>query len=600
MRRAFAMCLMLTGAAFADPPGKIVIRPNGGTEAGTAPATVDPPGKIVIRPQAPGARVLETPVAKAAPTPAPAAPKPIANPRPVADPKPIDDPKPAANQPDTGTFDPEKGKILSETWDVAYVKGYKVGYFHVVVREYSRDGKTYIYATKKQSITIGRFGQQVTTTAEDATLESTEGAVLVVRMSQEVSTGQKLVITGQVDGQMLRTKADGVLKGTDSVPWPDGVIGFAKEMTLYKDKKPKPGDVIEYNIYEGRVNRAVKITVTCKSLETVALSEGETPRAYLKCEAKMEPIQKFKLPPATVWVDAETFEPVRTDQEMVGLGGKLVLMRTTKEVAMRPVGKVPDLFDVQSISLNKDVADIHGKSAVTYKIQVPGDDEPFTCFAHSKFDDRQSIVLGDDKKTLTMKVLANRKLTVPTPKKDAAPLAPPAELFLGTSFFIDWDNDTTKAQAKEIAAKLPANATNADKAKAVEAWVHSHMKAVDFSQAMAPTSQVSKNLTGDCTEYSMLAVGLCRALGVPSHTAIGLVYAAPGGKPVLAYHMWFEVWHDNHWVGYDATLAKNGIGPGHVKVTDAHWHKEQSFAPLLPVLRVLNSQPKVEFGEIEP
>lgn len=596
MRIAIVTCLVCSSLVLADPPGKIVIRPQGSTPM---PRRDAPPGMTVIRPQAPGVRSIETPAA-AVTAPVKATPTPVSSPKPVLDPRPIDDPKPATSQPIGGAFDPEKGKILAETWDVAFVKGHKVGYFHVVVREYKRDGKDFIYATKKQSITVGRFGTQVTTTAEDSTLETTEGAVLVVRMGQEVSTGQKLVITGQVKGQMLVTKAEGVLKGHDEVPWPEGVIGFAKESTLFKDRKPKPGDKFDYNIYEGRVNRVVKITVTCKSQETVALLEGQPAKAYLKCEAKMEPIAKFKMPPATMWVDAETFEVVRTDQDMTGLGGKLVLIRTTKEVAMRPVGKVPDLFDVQSISLAKSVTDIHGKGAITYRIVVPGDDEPFTCFAHSKFDDRQTITLGDDRKTLTMKVLGMKRVAAVSPKAGAAPLSPPAELFLGKSYFIDWENDETKKQAAAIAATLPANATVADKAKAVEAWVHKNMRAVEFSQALAPTSQVSKNLTGDCTEFSMLCVGLCRAMGVPSHTAIGLVYAAPGGKPVLAYHMWFEVWQDNHWVGYDATLAKGGVGPGHLKVTDAHWHKEQSFAPLLPVLRVLNSQPRVEIGEVEP
>jgi transglutaminase-like putative cysteine protease len=93
----------------------------------------------------------------------------------------------------------------------------------------------------------------------------------------------------------------------------------------------------------------------------------------------------------------------------------------------------------------------------------------------------------------------------------------------------------------------------------------------------------------------MLAAGMCRAVGVPSRTALGLVYAPDrSGKPFLAYHMWFEVYADGHWVALDATLGRGSIGPGHVKIADASWHDEKSFAPLLPVLTVLGSTPKFE------
>ena len=111
---------------------------------------------------------------------------------------------------------------------------------------------------------------------------------------------------------------------------------------------------------------------------------------------------------------------------------------------------------------------------------------------------------------------------------------------------------------------------------------------------MATCSNVAKNLSGDCTEYAMLGAGMCRAIGIPSRTAIGLVYApGAGGKPTLAYHMWFEVSINGRWLALDATLGRGSIGAGHIKITDASWHEEKSFAPLLPVMSVLGASPKV-------
>ena len=112
------------------------------------------------------------------------------------------------------------------------------------------------------------------------------------------------------------------------------------------------------------------------------------------------------------------------------------------------------------------------------------------------------------------------------------------------------------------------------------------MKVLNFSEAMAPASHVAQTLEGDCTEYSMLAAAMCRAAGVPSRTAIGLVYV-DGARPFLGFHMWTEVYVRGAWVATDATLGQGGVGPTHIKVTEHSWHETQSLTPLLPLNRVL-------------
>jgi len=165
---------------------------------------------------------------------------------------------------------------------------------------------------------------------------------------------------------------------------------------------------------------------------------------------------------------------------------------------------------------------------------------------------------------------------------------------LDKSFYIDWDNQVTKRHASSAVANLPPTATAWDKARAVETWVRANMKPATFDNSMETTSKVAATLAGDCTEFSVLAAGMCRALGIPSRTAIGLVYAPDkAGLPFLAYHMWYEVFVDDHWVALDGTLGLGSIGPGHLKITTANWHNERSMAPLLPVMRLLVARPTV-------
>jgi transglutaminase-like putative cysteine protease len=300
-----------------------------------------------------------------------------------------------------------------------------------------------------------------------------------------------------------------------------------------------------------------------------------------------------KLPPSTTWVDAETYEPLQMETDFPALGGRLTFLRTTKEAARIPVTRPVEVFKAQSIQLNRKIEAIHGRGSIVYKVAVPRDDEPETVFAN---ESRQQLKeLDSGAKTFELHVFARRG-----PDKNSGADPPPGKEFTESSYFINWDNDLVKGQAAQAVARLPATASSWDKAVAVERWVKENMKAFEFSQAMATADNVARTLSGDCTEYAMLSAAMCRAVGVPSRTALGLVYAESGGKQYLAYHMWFEVYADGQWVPLDATLGMGGVGPGHLKITDHSWHEEKSFAPLLPVLRTLSAKPSVEVLKVGP
>ena len=65
------------------------------------------------------------------------------------------------------------------------------------------------------------------------------------------------------------------------------------------------------------------------------------------------------------------------------------------------------------------------------------------------------------------------------------------------------------------------------------------------------------------------------------------IYADTKTGPVLAFHMWTEVWVKGQWTALDATLGRGYVGATHLKITDHSWHETQSLTPMLPLLRVL-------------
>jgi hypothetical protein len=574
--------LVTFGVAQTPPPGSIVIRPNNSPTSTPTTSVYFPekPGFILIRPNS-SRSALQVPVGEdkmpklvgIGSEKGPPAPK-------------LSVPEPGSGKPEPA--DPALGKVLFEAWDVAFLRGQRVGYFHILVREHKHDGKDYVYATKTLKLTVSRFGQRAEQWAEDSTLEDREGNVLLTRSRQGIGKDQKLQLMGQVRGDKLSVTIEGVARGSREVPFPAGVTGIAKESQLFKDRKPKKGDKFEYVTYEGRVNQVVKFNATVKGEEIGPILEGHKKRNLLLVEQNMEPVQGFQLPPAMVWVDADSFEPLKMETDDPILGGKLMLLRTTKEFCLRPLGAVPELNEMQSIRVNQDIPGIHQRASVTYKVKLGRDLAAEKVF---RPDWRQKIISADkEAKSFEVEISSGNIAGLAGMGEDKS-----GPEHLADCFFIDWNNEATKKLARAAIQNLPATATDWDKARAVETWVNRNMKASEFSQAMATCSNVAGTLSGDCTEYAMLAAGMCRALGVPSRTALGLVFAhGRDGGPILAYHMWFEAFTEGRWVPLDATLGLGRVGPGHIKITDAHWNKEESFAPLLPVLTVLGSTPKVE------
>ncbi|HYH66882.1 MAG TPA: transglutaminase-like domain-containing protein [Urbifossiella sp.] len=553
------LALAAAGDLAAQPKtnGPIIISPK-------RPAETDPPGFIVIRP---GGKVP----AAAAQAPTLVTPAAAQNP-------------PAAANPDGG-FD---------YWFAAAVEGERIGFLQWSAKTVEMNGKKLRHGTKHQQFTVDRFGQVVVQFGEESTVETPEGEVLLTTARQGLGKDQMLVLTGVVEGKTLKVKGEGVAAmAADSVPWPAGVVGVAGEAKLFAGKKLAPGATFDYLTYFAQGNRVLKVTVTFEETADAVLWQGAPAKRLSRWTSRMEPLGTLKLPPATTWADPDTGEPFRVEFDFPGLGGKVTFLRTTEAAAKAPIMRPLQLFNAQSIRLDREIADVHGRTSAVFKVTAARDDEPGTLFPT---DGRQEVKNLDAKaKTFELHVQAVRG-----PAKGAAAPAPGAE-FLGSSFFINWDNALVKGHAARAVAGLPAGAGAWDRAKAVERWVNQNMKSAEFSQSMATADNVAKTLSGDCTEYAMLAAAMCRAVGVPSRTVLGLVYApGPGGRPFLAYHMWFEAFADGQWLPLDPTLGLGGVGPGHVKIADHSWHEERSFAPLFPVLRVLNAKPAVEVLRVAP
>lgn len=469
---------------------------------------------------------------------------------------------------------PVRGKVLKEAWDAAFLGGGQVGYAHHLYQEVKIGERTYIEATSRMELTLKRFGQPMELFFKLSNYETATGKVRSFLVEQSLSKDQRILRRGVVEGKQLRHVVQfGDNAPTEKkTPWNDEAIGLYAQEQLFQRRTVEPNTQFEFRRFESTFDEVLTTQVQVKEPETVTLINGER-KKLLRVELKMQKVGNFTPPEETAWVD-DKGEVLKRKMQMPGIG-ELVTYRTTKPRAMvRSGGSTLDIGLSQLVKVNQSVERFNEAAAVTYRIRLKEIDQPEKAFAT---DDRQNVKLLPDG-TLEIHVTG---LEQPSPQERKNQVPPPAE-YLKSNHFLKSDD----AQVQTLAKRAVGRETDAwEQARLIERWVQTHMKNKNASNAFATADEVARNLEGDCTEHAVLAAAMCRATGIPSRTAVGLVHVPQ--QQVMCFHMWIEVWIGGKWFALDPTLGMGRVGACHLKVVDIHWNDEQSFTPLLPVVQLL-------------
>jgi len=473
------------------------------------------------------------------------------------------------------------GKIVHETWDAAYLGEGKAGYLHTITREIDQAGEKVLHTTLELRLTVKRFNDTIQMAMDTGSIETSEGKVLGVFMKQYQAKDQTLAIDGKVVGNQIHLTLNGK-QALKPAPWNADVIGLYKQQMLFKGRQIAEGTKFSYQSFEPSINLVLKTEAVAKGYREVTLKGSKEKRKLLLVETIPEKVdfasganktEKIQLPVSQLWLD-DNYEPVKTEVEIPGLG-PIVTYRTTKAIALAPgpIAQLTDLGFSQLVKLKNRILNPHETTSALYRVTIRNDDNVATTFSR---DERQQVsnVQGN---TFELRVQASKGGT--GAGKDAKPTGE----FSQSSYFINSDD----AKVKDIARKAVGTETDAwKKTLRIERWVHDHMRFANH-EALATADHVARTLEGDCTEYAMLTAAMCRAEGVPSRTAIGLIYADVKQAPVFAFHMWTEVWVNGRWIAIDATLGKGYVGATHLKITDHSWHDERTMTPIFPVIRVV-------------
>ncbi|MGB9597923.1 MAG: transglutaminase-like domain-containing protein, partial [Candidatus Poribacteria bacterium] len=193
-------------------------------------------------------------------------------------------------------------------------------------------------------------------------------------------------------------------------------------------------------------------------------------------------------------------------------------------------------------------------------------------------NDRQKVSVGKTKDKGVINITINdidENIAISLPINDEK-----LSQYLKPSIYVQSDDPEIIDKAKEIVGTEKNSWIASMK---ICRWVYQNIKDKNYKVGFGTAKQTLKELQGDCSEHTVLFVGLTRALGIPSRIATGLVYH----KDAFYYHFWPEV-YIGRWVSMEPTLGQIQADASHIQFSSVQVETESNLELGEGVVRTLN------------
>ncbi len=469
-----------------------------------------------------------------------------------------------------------------ESWDAVYMGGTKIGHTHVWIETLKdKEGHDLVRVRVDTNVRFKRGSDRTKMIFHYGTIERPDGTVLKLdtrtQNTGSQSPSEDIRTFGDVKNEKMElTQEVNRKKTTLVIPWADDVRGpYAAELSLSRSPM-KPGDRRELKTFIPVENKILLTKLAAVGVEAIPIGVKGDNRDLLRVEQDVvddagKPIPGHK---ATLWVDA-TGQILKSHVDMLNME----TFRTTKAGALAELGQEFDLLGASMIPTRK-IDGSERSREIIYRITTT-DEEPSAIFP----DDRRQ------KLTPSAKNVANLVVRTAGPEAGSAESAPGPE-YLRSSPLIDCEDAMVLRRMKAAVGKV---VDPWDKAVAVEKWVFTNIRDKNFGIAFAPAAQVARDLSGDCTEHSVLVAAMCRAAGVPARCVVGVVYSDQ--KSAFGPHMWNEVYVNGRWVAIDSAYDESDVDATHLKMGVTSLDGVTPFDAFLPVLNVFGKM-KIEPLEV--
>ncbi len=407
-----------------------------------------------------------------------------------------------------------------------YLKGQKIGYMFSNVT----------LSADKQTVTsvmelhfLAKVGQNISdrTMRETRTYESKPGGKLKTFLMEQKGDGGEQTLEGTALPTGVR-----VIRKKPGLPHDVKLLPPAKEVVEDADQARvalKRGATVTGLIYDSTDLGQYKVTTTVG--ESVTRSIGGV---SVKLKKAITLSEKEKVPTEALVDEAGRMVEVQF--------GPTMSARLEPEDVAKRVDLV-EVFSLTRVPLPKppppEAKAVPGSMTMVLK----GVPERFWNNSYRQ----QWKPLGDGR--VEVKVTS----AAPKVRKPRPLIDPNGGANLKSTLAVEADHPEIVKKAKELAGnEKDAWAV----ARTINQWVFTNVKK-DYGSSSDSASDVLKLMKGDCTEHSLLAVSLLRALKIPARRVDGLVYLMNDDNvPALYWHEWVEA-YVGEWTQLDPTFGQD-------------------------------------------
>ncbi len=455
------------------------------------------------------------------------------------------------------------------------MQGTKIGYAQTTEETIVEDGEPLVRITTAMQMHARRYGDTTQLSVNTISWEHADGRL--VRFESETRLGpEPTKLSGHVEGNNLKLETTtGQVRQTSTLPWSAETGGFAALEQSLRLRPLAPGERRSIRSLVPIVNQLGTTDLVARDYETTSLLDGDRRLLRIDCSLRLPGAQPLA---SVLWSDPEG-EVLKT----LTPGIDQVNYRTTREAALaEATGPALDLGLSTSVRLAAPIPHAHETTLVRYRVEL-ADGDPAQVFPQGPSQQVRS--LGPHLAEVTVRAIRPSDGRVAGPQPAAAADSPPSDADRLPSPLVQSDDPLVMELAQEAAGDERDPWRTSVR---LEQFVKQTIRSKNFSQAFSSAGEVARTREGDCTEHAVLLAALARARGIPARVAMGLVYSEPpGGEPMLAFHMWTEVFIADRWIPLDATLGRGGIGAAHLKLAQSSLAGADALAGFLPIAQVL-------------
>ena len=444
--------------------------------------------------------------------------------------------------------------LIGSAWYGLYMNGQKTGYAR---NELSKDGEGRVHITQDAQFQMNMMGANQDMRVMSERIYAADGSLVTINSAISDVRGETTFDARVEDGQLILDISMAGEKTSETKPLPKETLRDILAKELWVQSNPTVGDAVDFSIFDPAFQQEVSGTSTILGVEERIL-EGVTTKVYhVKTRLDLMDIDSE----AYVTEHGEVLEDVTAG---------MLTMRLEPESVAKDVDYSNDVIVSNAAMLDKPIPNARNRESLRLALRGPINEH------HLFNDERQYLTdMGDYVLFVAQRPSLDGFTPAQVPVEDEH-----AKKWLEASTFIQSDAPELKEKAKEI---IGDETDTLAITKKLCAWVYKNMTAT-YSARLTNALEVLQSLEGDCTEHSILFVGLARAAGVPAREVAGVVYV-PGNPAGFYYHQWAKVWIGK-WIDVDPTMNQWLADVTHIKLAEGDLLEQSKIIPLIGHLQV--------------